>query len=883
MAYQLTLKSKITIAISTVVILLMSTVAYFMLAYFEKQLKVSIAQNQFVLVTGVAGAIDKIFSAAQSQLTAAALMIPVAAVADDLLAQEFLDSMVGLQRIFDDHLSILTPEGKIFAESPFLAGRRGVDLSFRRYYEKTVATMAPVISDPYISSLDRKHRLIMMTAPVVNEKGVLIGILAGAFNLMGENILQDISQIPIGRNGYLYLTTRESQLVIMHPDDQWILKPAPLGTNSLYDRAIDGFEGTGETVNAYGVPMLSSFKHLKTNGWILAANYPVSEAHEIIVALEKKILLAATVGIIGILVLVYCLIKHFTSPLIAFTRHIETLPEKMGADKMLDLQTHDEIGKLCRAFNQMIGKLDGQKEALMKSEERFSKAFRSSPASMVITDIVTGRIIDANERWLRMTGYSWAEISGRTTLELKIWQDVSVRAGLAAQLLREGTVKDFPCRIMTKSADVLDVLWSAEIITLGEAKVALSLVYDNTEKNLAEKEQEKLQAQLLQAQKMESVGRLAGGVAHDYNNMLGVIIGHTELAMLNTEESGKIQRHLHGVLHAAQRSSELTQQLLAFARRQTIAPKVLDLNVLVATTLKMVRVLLGEKIEVVWFPGTESCLVKIDPVQFNQLLMNLCINARDAIAGDGRINIETQRVLVDKTYSASNTFFLPGDYVVLIVSDNGSGMDKKTQARIFEPFFTTKGTGKGTGLGLSTVYGIVKQNNGFINVYSEPGEGTAFKIYFPYYAGSAVEMRKEEPASAPVKPCETILVVEDEITLLDISTTMLVDLGYKVLAASKPAEAIRLGMEHAGTIDLLMTDVVMPGMNGRELESHIVKSNPHIQCLFTSGYTANVITHDGILDTDVQFIQKPFTLNELASKVRESLNLKRNENTRETI
>ncbi|MFH0785937.1 MAG: ATP-binding protein [Pseudomonadota bacterium] len=876
----MTLKSKITVAVSTVVVILMSAVAYFMLSYFEKQLKVSISQNQFVLVTGVAGAIDKIFSAAQSQLTAAAFMIPAAAVADQDRAQEFLDSMIGLQRIFDDHVSILTSEGKIFAESPFFDSRRGFDLSFRRYYEKTVATMAPVISDPYISSLDQKHRLIMMTAPIVNEKGVLIGILAGAFNLMGENSLQDISQIPIGRNGYLYLTTRETQLVIMHPDDKWILKPAPLGTNPLYDRAIDGFEGTGETVNAYGVPMLSSFKHLKTNGWILAANYPVSEAHEIILALEKKLFLAAMVGIIGILILVFYLIKYFTSPLITFTRHIETLPGKVGADKMLDIQTHDEIGTLCQAFNQMIGKLDGQKEALLKSEERFSKAFRSSPASMVITDIA-GRIIDANERWLRMTGYSWVEISGRTTLELKIWPDVSVRAGLVSQLLRAGTVKDFPCQIMTKSADVLDVLWSAEIISLGGAKVALSLVYDNTEKNRAEKEQEKLQAQLLQAQKMESVGRLAGGVAHDYNNMLGVIIGHTELAMLNVDEGSKMQRHLQGIMSAAQRSSELTQQLLAFARRQTIAPKVLDLNILVATTLNMVRVLLGEKIEVVWLPGAESYPIKIDPVQFNQLLMNLCVNARDAIVGDGRINIETQRVIVDKTYCVSNTFFIPGDYAMLVLSDNGAGMDKKTQERIFEPFFTTKGAGKGTGLGLSTVYGIVKQNNGFINVYSEPGEGTAFRIYFPYYAGSVVEMRKEEPPSAQQNYSETILVVEDEITLLEISTTMLADLGYKVLAASKPTEAIRLGKEHAGTIDLLMTDVVMPEMNGRELEIHILKSNPKIKCLFTSGYTANVITHDGVLDADVQFIQKPFTLKELALKVRESLNL--NENKRETI
>ena len=516
-------------------------------------------------------------------------------------------------------------------------------------------------------------------------------------------------------------------------------------------------------------------------------------------------------------------------------------------------------------------------EALKESEERFSKAFRSSPASMIISDIDTGRFIDANERWLRMTGYSWDEIFEQTTFELKIWKDIEVRAELVEQLRREGTVKDFPCQIRTKSADVLDVLWSAELINLGGTKFVLSLVYDNTENNIAKKEQEKLQAQLLQSQKMESVGRLAGGVAHDYNNMLGVIIGHAELAMLKIDEGSNLENHLKGIMNAAQRSSELTQQLLAFARRQTIAPKILDLNTLVATTLKMVRVLMGENIELLWRPGDKSYPVKIDPVQFNQLLMNLCVNARDAISVNGRITIETQRVLVDASYCSSNTFFHPGDYIVLILSDNGSGMDRETQSKIFEPFFTTKSAGKGTGLGLSTVYGIVKQNNGFINVYSEPGEGTTFKIYLPCHNEVTVVSTEKEVQNIPSNSCEMILVVEDEMALLDISSTMLMDLGYKVLAASKPTEAILLAKEHAGSIDLLMTDVMMPEMNGRELEQHILKSNPKIKCLFTSGYTANVITHHGELDADVHFIQKPFTLKDLATKIRESINSTINE------
>ena len=991
------LKSKITVAVSLLITFLILILAYIALSYLEKQLKATISQDQHIMVTGFASEIDKTLKGAQNQLIAAALRAPPAAFKDPDRAQAFVDSMIGLQHIFDNQVSILTSEGKIFAETPYFANRRGSDISFRSYYKDTVATRASVISEPYISSLAEKHPVIMMTAPVFDKNGVLVGILSGAMDLMGENTLLAISKITIGHSGYLYLTTRESRMMIMHPDAERILKTVSPGTNILYDKAVEGFEGSGETVNTYGIKMLVSFKHLKVNDWILAANYPVSEAHEIISDLEKKYFIAASVGIVCVLFMVYFLIKYFTSPLVVFTRHVEALSGKTGADKLLEIQTHDEIGTLSKSFNRMIGELDQQKtalqkseeryrtiydsandaifiqdigtgtildvnqkmcdmygfsreeaqridvgelsagippytmqgamgwiskaaqgepqlfewkakdklgslfwvqvkmrlveidgtdrllvtvsdiaerkqaeEALKESEERFSKAFRSSPASMIISDIDTGRFIDANERWLRMTGYSWDEIFEQTTFELKIWKDIEVRAELVEQLRREGTVKDFPCQIRTKSADVLDVLWSAELINLGGTKFVLSLVYDK-------KEQEKLQAQLLQSQKMESVGRLAGGVAHDYNNMLGVIIGHAELAMLKIDEGSNLENHLKGIMNAAQRSSELTQQLLAFARRQTIAPKILDLNTLVATTLKMVRVLMGENIELLWRPGDKSYPVKIDPVQFNQLLMNLCVNARDAISVNGRITIETQRVLVDASYCSSNTFFHPGDYIVLILSDNGSGMDRETQSKIFEPFFTTKSAGKGTGLGLSTVYGIVKQNNGFINVYSEPGEGTTFKIYLPCHNEVTVVSTEKEVQNIPSNSCEMILVVEDEMALLDISSTMLMDLGYKVLAASKPTEAILLAKEHAGSIDLLMTDVMMPEMNGRELEQHILKSNPKIKCLFTSGYTANVITHHGELDADVHFIQKPFTLKDLATKIRESINSTINE------
>jgi len=384
-------------------------------------------------------------------------------------------------------------------------------------------------------------------------------------------------------------------------------------------------------------------------------------------------------------------------------------------------------------------------------------------------------------------------------------------------------------------------------------------------------ERERLQAQLLQSQKMESVGRLAGGVAHDFNNMLGVIFGHTETAMEQVDPALPLYANLQEIRKAAERSSDLTRQLLAFARKQTVSPKVLDLNDTVEGMLKMLRRLIGEDIHLSWLPGSNIWPVKIDPSQIDQILANLCVNARDAIAGVGKVTIETQNAAFDETYCADHAGLVSGEYVLLALSDDGCGMDKETLSHLFEPFFTTKGAGKGTGLGLATVYGIVKQNNGFLNVYSEPGQGTTLKVYLPRYEGKAEQTRMEGPQEPVMRGHETVLVVEDEEALLDLNKRILEKQGYRVLAASTPSEAIRLAEDYPGEIHLLMTDVVMPEMNGRDLSDKILSRYPHMRCLFTSGYTADVIAHHGVLDEGVHFIQKPFSRKDLAAKVRKAL------------
>ena len=399
----------------------------------------------------------------------------------------------------------------------------------------------------------------------------------------------------------------------------------------------------------------------------------------------------------------------------------------------------------------------------------------------------------------------------------------------------------------------------------GQVVAAIELVEDVTEKTV-------LEFQLHQAQKMESVGRLAGGVAHDFNNMLGVILGHAGLALELEGGNQPLRNSLLEIRKAAERSADLTRQLLAFARRQTVSPKALDLNDSIGGMLNMLRRLIGENISLDWRPRPELWLVQMDPSQIDQIVANLCVNARDAINGVGQIIIETGQATFDAAGCAGRPGFVPGEFVRLAIRDSGAGMDPETLSHIFEPFFTTKGVGEGTGLGLATVYGAVKQNNGFIEASSEPGQGTLFEIYLPRYRTVGSLPLPERGPTAALAGDETILLVEDEPAILAMITLMLENLGYRVLAAGTPGEAIRQARHHGGSIELLLTDVVMPEMNGRDLAKNVLTFYPEMKRLFMSGYTADVIAHQGVLDADVHFIQKPFTIHQLAEKIREALN-----------
>jgi PAS domain S-box-containing protein len=511
-----------------------------------------------------------------------------------------------------------------------------------------------------------------------------------------------------------------------------------------------------------------------------------------------------------------------------------------------------------------IRDITAQKRA--KAERaRLMAAIEQVGEGIFVTD-AQGTIQFVNPAFKRMTGYSGEEAVGQNLRILKSGEQDELLYRNLWESISGGTT--WSGRMVNKRKD--GTLYTEET-TISPVRDALGQIVNYVAVGRDITEHLRLEEQFLQAQKMEAVGLLAGGVAHDYNNMLTVILGYAELALRKVDSGQPLHGDLEEIIKAARRSKDITRQLLIFARKQTIIPVALDLNQTVESMLNMLRRLIGEDIDLVWLPEKGLGPVKMDPTQVDQILANLCVNARDAIAGIGKITIETGSPVFDEAYCADHLGFVPGEYALLAVSDNGCGMDKKTKDQIFEPFFTSKEVGQGTGLGLSMVYGIVKQNNGFLNVYSEPGGGSTFRVYLPREAAQVVDARRERAVEIPPSHGETVLLVEDEPALLKMGTMMLEKLGYRVLAAGTPDEAIALAEEHMAELHLLLTDVVMPGMNGKDLAERLHVLCPDMKILFMSGYSVNVIGAQWVVDEGVNFIEKPFSMKDLGVKVAEVL------------
>jgi PAS domain S-box-containing protein len=498
--------------------------------------------------------------------------------------------------------------------------------------------------------------------------------------------------------------------------------------------------------------------------------------------------------------------------------------------------------------------------ALQRAEERFEIAFRSSPLAMSITTQLEGRFVDVNDGFLSMIGYSREQILGRTSADVGLWEKREDRDELMSRLSEPGSSVTMQVGLRAATGEVRQAELSAGLIQLDDVPCVLIIARDVTEAKSVER-------QLQQAQKMEAVGRLAGGVAHDFNNILGVILGYSTLLKEKLAREHPVRKDLTQIEQAATRGAALTRQLLAFNRQQVAFPQPLDLNALISNISDMLARIISEDITLSFRSRGRLMAIRCDEGQLEQILLNLAVNARDAMPQGGQLTIQTKMVEFDENDAPLHGPSEPGRYVMLSLSDTGCGMDESTKAHLFEPFFTTKGPGKGTGLGLSTVYGIVKQNRGFIYVYSEVGKGTTFKIYFPSIPYEAQPLRTRAECKKVPPGKETILLVEDERVLKNLTKEILRSGGYRVLEADNPESALRTLTEKKEHIDVLLTDVIMPGMSGAELSRRGREAMPALKVIFMSGYAGDVLDRQIAPISDTVLIEKPFSRLSLLSRV----------------
>ena len=555
-----------------------------------------------------------------------------------------------------------------------------------------------------------------------------------------------------------------------------------------------------------------------------------------------------------------------------------TIGEDSAVDAMLagadDYVVKDKLGRLVPAVVRELREFEARAvhrksiEALQASEKRFSRLARSGLMGITVSDL-TGEIFEANETFLRMVGFSREEMIGNRLrwrdLTAPEWQAATARS--VEQLITSGVATPYEKEYIRKDGGQVRVLVGSAM--LDETRT-IAFMVDLTAQKRVEEALAKSEEQLRQSQKMEAVGRLAGGIAHDFNNVLSVILSLSEMLVEDMQPDDPIREDIEQIEMAAKRAAALTRQLLMFSRQQALDTKIVDLNELLVGMDKMLRQLLGADVDFASLPGAELGRVRVDPCGIEQVIMNLVVNARDAMPKGGKLTMETRNVVLDEAYALNHHGTKPGPHVMLAVTDSGVGMTKTTMARIFDPFFTTKEIGKGTGLGLSTVFGIAHQSGGSVWVYSEVDRGTTFKVYLPR-VDEVSDVARAVETHRSLRGTETILLVEDDDQVRAVARDILHRSGYVVIEASNASDAFRHSEEYEGLIHLLVTDVVMPQMSGPEMAKRLAETRPEMKVLCMSGYTDDSIVRHGVLDAKVAYLQKPLTPDSLTTKVREVL------------
>jgi len=730
------------------------------------------------------------------------------------------------------------------------------------WFRETVQQDGFTISAPLADAITRRS-LIVLALPVHDSSGALAGVLAAPMDLVEFGTAVIAAHAPPGAT--ITLVDGSGTVLTRFPDpERWI--GASVRDLEIGRAALAGESGALRARGLDGVERLYGYAPVAGTDWRV---YSGIDAQLAFAAARGELAGAATLILLTILlVLALALLagRFIARP----CNDLEAAFAAVASGKLdtaVRVTGFAETAALAERFNEMTARRAAAEEALRASEERFRILVESSPNAILLVDR-DGRIVLANGRIEGILGYTPEELIG-TSVEQLVPVELRARhlgdrlAYLQAPRVRTMAAGRSLAALRRDGTSVPVDIALSPITVAGELHV-LATIADTTERR-------RLEEQLLQSQRLEAIGHLAGGIAHDFNNLVNVIAGFGRLVLDDLPEDEPHREDVEQILAAADRAATLTRQLLAFARRQVLQPRVLNLNEVVADITPMLARILGEDTDLVTMLAPNLGAVRADPGQLEQVIVNLAVNARDAMPEGGRLTIETANVDLDESFVRSRVEMTPGSYVVLAVSDTGHGMTEEVRQRIFEPFFTTKPEGHGTGLGLSTTYGIVRQSGGFISVYSEPGQGTTFRIYLPRVAERAEPFMRPPRTRAADVGVETLLLVEDDEAGRTYARRVLEARGYQVLAAAHGPEALEVAAAHDGPIDLLVTDVIMPGMSGRELADRLVASRPGLRVLYVSGYTENSVVHHGHLEEGVAFLVKPYSPDDLARKVREVL------------
>lgn len=768
--------------------------------------------------------------------------------------QAHLESVISRYKVFE-MIQILDRDGRVMSVAPFNSDYIDSDMSAQDYYINAIKKSGYYFSPSFIS-VSTGFPTITISLPFGRR------VIVGFINLAGLNRITD--NIVIGSGGYAAIIDSQGT-VIAHPHRKLINERFNLQSMFAAKKILTGEGGTSQYTH-YDAAKMASAALVPLTGWPVIVIQPVTEAYALIYRIPFFLGIGIIIAIALVLFFALQTRKRILKPineLITYTRKVAR------GEYTLQLQqkSYREADELAQGFRQMSLAIRRREKALRKSEERYRFLVQNA-SSIIIRWNNEGIFTFVNEYACTFFGFNKKELIGHPLTATVIPPGES--GGRDLEKMVSDMIADPEKFAVNENENITKdgvrkwLQWSNQPIYNESGKIIefLSIGTDMTD-------QKKLEEQLRQAQKMEAVGRLAGGIAHDFNNLLTAINGYAELILLSLDEKDPIRADLAEIKKAGRRAALLTEQLLAFSRRKIIKTGVLNLNNLIADMETMLRPIIGEDIELKTILDENLRSVNVDSSSIEQVIMNLAVNARDAMADGGKLLIETSTVFLDSRYTREHAEVEPGLYSCLAVTDNGRGIDPEILPNIFEPFFTTKEINKGTGLGLSMVYGIVKQSGGSITVYSEPHQGTTFKIYLPQ---AREEAERNEPTA--IKPddysgSETILLVEDEELVRNFAVSILEKYGYRVLAAPSGGAALKLCEKETHSPDMLFTDVVMPGMSGTQLAEKLTALYPRMKVLYSSGYTENAIVHHGVLDEGIDFIQKPYGTEELLVKIRE--------------